>query len=70
MRKGSKGIAIIDSNSYRSYIDHVFGITDTNGRDRPEIWRLDKSNEKEMLALLHAKSANAQDYVKYSRYGK
>lgn len=64
VRKGSKGIAIIDSNSYRSYIDHVFDITDTNGRGRPEIWRLDKSNEKEMLALLHAKSANAQDYVK------
>ena len=64
VRKGSKGIAIIDSNSYRSYIDHVFDITDTSGRGRPEIWRLDKSNEKEMLALLHAKSANAQDYVK------
>ena len=64
VRKGSKGIAIIDSNSYRSYIDHVFDITDTNGRGRPEIWRLDKNNEKEMLALLHAKSANVQDYVK------
>ena len=64
VRKGSKGIAIIDSNSYRSYIDHVFDITDTNGRGRPEIWRLDKNNEKEMLAFLHAKSANAQDYVK------
>lgn len=64
VRKGSKGIAIIDSNSYRSYIDHVFDINDTNGRGRPEIWRLDKGNEKEMLALLHAKSANVQDYVK------
>lgn len=64
VRKGSKGIAIIDSNSYRSYIDHVFDITDTNGRGRPEIWRLDKGNEKEMLALLHAKSGNAQDYAK------
>ncbi len=64
VRKGSKGIAIIDSNSYRSYIDHVFDITDTNGRGRPEIWGLGKDNEKEMLALLHAKSANAQDYVK------
>lgn len=64
VRKGSKGIAIIDSGSYCSYIDHVFDITDTNGRGRPEIWRLDKDNEKEMLALLHAKSVNAQDYVK------
>ena len=64
VRKGSKGIAIIDSGSYRSYIDHVFDITDTNGRGRPEIWRLNESNEKEMLALLHAKSANVQDYVK------
>ena len=64
VRKGSRGIAIIDSNSYRSYIDHVFDITDTNGRGRPEIWRLDKGNEKETLALLHVKSANAQDYVK------
>ena len=64
VRKGSKGIAIIDSNSYRSYIDHVFDITDTNGKGRPEIWRLNESNEKELLALLHAKSANAQDYVK------
>ena len=64
VRKGSKGIAIIDSNSYRSYIDHVFDITDTNGRGRSEIWRLNESNEKEMLALLHAKSANVQDYVK------
>ena len=64
VRKGSKGIAIIDSGSYRPYIDHVFDITDTNGRGRPEIWRLNESNEKEMLAFLHAKSANAQDYVK------
>ena len=64
VRKGSKGIAIIDSNSYRSYIDHVFDITDTNGRGRPEVWRLGKGNEKEMLAHLHAKSANVQDYVK------
>lgn len=64
VRKGSKGIAIIDSNSYRSNIDHVFDITDTNGRGRPEIWRLNESNEKGLLAILHAKSANAQDYVK------
>lgn len=64
VRKGSRGIAIIDSNSYRSYIDHVFDITDTNGRGRPEIWRLDKNNEKEIFVLIHAKSTNAQDYVK------
>ena len=64
VRRGSKGIAIIDSHGYRPYVDHVFDISDTNGRERPEIWRLDKTNEKEMLALLHAKSENAQDYVR------
>ncbi len=64
VRRGSKGIAIIDSSHYRPYVDHVFDISDTNGRERPEIWRLDKTNEKEILALLHAKSGNAQDYVR------
>ena len=64
VRRGSKGIAIIDSDHYRPYVDHVFDISDTNGRERPEVWRLDKENEKEILALLHAKSGNAQDYVR------
>ena len=64
VRRGSKGIAIIDSDHYRPYVDHVFDISDTNGRERPEIWRLDKENEKEILALLHAKSGNVQDYVR------
>ncbi len=64
VRRGSKGIAIIDSSHYRPYVDHVFDISDTNGRERPEIWRLDKENEKEILALLHAKSADIQGYVR------
>ncbi len=63
VRRGSKGIAIIDSGHYRPYVDHVFDISDTNGRGRPEIWRLDKGNEKEILALLHARSPNVQGYV-------
>lgn len=64
VRKGSKGIAIIDSAHYRPYVDHVFDISDTNGRARPEIWRLDKENEKEILSLLHAKSGSVQGYVR------
>lgn len=64
VRKGSKGIAIIDSDHYRPYVDHVFDISDTNGRTRPEIWRLDKENEKEILSLLHAKSGSVQEYVR------
>ena len=64
VRRGSKGIAIIDSSHYRPYVDHVFDISDTNGRGRPEIWRLDKNNEKEILSLLHAKSGNVQGYVR------
>lgn len=64
VRKGSKGIAIIDSEHYRSYVDHVFDISDTNGRTHPEIWRLDKENEKEILSLLHAKSGSVQGYVR------
>ena len=64
VRKGSKGIAIIDSAHYRPYVDHVFDISDTNGRTRPEIWRFDKENEKEILALLHAKSGSVQGYVR------
>ena len=64
VRRGSKGIAIIDSTHYRPYVDHVFDISDTNGRGRPEIWRLDKENEKEILSLLHAKSDNVQGYVR------
>lgn len=64
VRKGSKGIAIIDSDHYRPYVDHVFDISDTNGRTRPEIWRLDKENEKEILSLLHAKSGSMQGYVR------
>ena len=64
VRRGSKGIAIIDSSHYRPYVDHVFDISDTNGRGRPEIWRLDKENEKEILSLLHAKSGNVQGYVR------
>lgn len=64
VRRGSKGIAIIDSAHYRPYVDHVFDISDTNGRVRPEIWSLDKDNEKEILALLHAKAGNTQDYVR------
>ena len=64
VRKGSKGIAVIDSSHYRPYVDHVFDISDTNGRGRPEIWKLDKNNEKEILSLLHAKSGNVQGYVR------
>ena len=64
VRKGSKGIAIIDSDHYRPYVDHVFDISDTNGRTRPEIWRLDKENEKEILSLIHAKSGSVQGYVR------
>lgn len=64
VRRGSKGIAIIDSAHYRPYVDHVFDISDTNGRVRPEIWSLDKDNEKEIRALLHAKAGNTQDYVR------
>lgn len=64
VRKGSKGIAVIESGYCRPYVDHVFDISDTNGRGRPEIWRMDKSNEKEILNLLHAKSPNIQGYVR------
>lgn len=64
VRRGSKGIAIIDSGHYRPYVDHVFDISDTNGRGRPEIWKLDKENEKEVLNLLQAKSSNIQGYVR------
>lgn len=64
VRRGSKGIAIIDSTHYRPYVDHVFDISDTNGRGRPEIWRLNKENEEEILSLLHAKSGNVQGYVR------
>ena len=70
VRRGSKGIAIIDSSHYRPYVDHVFDISDTNGRERPEIWRLDKENEKEILALLHAKSPNIQGYVREAVEGE
>ncbi len=62
VRRGSKGIAIIDSSGYRPYVDHVFDISDTNGRVRPQIWRLDKDNEKEILSLLHA--GDVQGYVR------
>ena len=64
VRRGSKGIAIIDSTHYRPYVDHVFDISDTNGRVRPKVWSLDKDNEKEILTLLHAKAGNIQDYVR------
>lgn len=64
VRRGSKGIAIIDSSHYRPYVDHVFDISDTNGKGMPEIWRLNKENEKEILSLLHAKSGNVQGYVR------
>lgn len=64
VRRGSKGIAIIDSTHYRPYVDHVFDISDTNGRTRPKVWSLDKDNEKEILTLLHAKAGNTQDYVR------
>ena len=64
VRKGSKGIAVIESGYCRPYVDHVFDISDTNGRGRPEIWRMDKSNEKEILNLLHAKSPNIQGYAR------
>ena len=64
VRKGSKGIAIIDSSGYRPYVDHVFDISDTNGRMRPEVWKLDKDNEKEILSLLHARSDSVQGYVR------
>ena len=70
VRRGSKGIAIIDSSHYRPYVDHVFDISDTNGRERPEIWRLNKENEKEILALLHAKSSNIQGYVREAVEGE
>lgn len=62
VRRGSKGIAIIDSSGYRPYVDHVFDISDTSGRVRPQIWRLDKDNEKEILSQLHA--GDVQGYVR------
>ena len=64
VRRGSKGIAVIESGYCRPYVDHVFDISNTNGRGRPEIWRLDKENEREVLNLLHAKSPNIQGYVR------
>ena len=64
VHKGSKGIAIIDSTHYRPYVDHVFDLADTNGKACPEEWKLDSTNEKEILALLHAKSGNVQGYVR------
>ena len=64
VRRGSKGIAVIESGYCRPYVEHVFDISDTNGRGRPEIWRLDKENEREILNLLHAKSSSIQGYVR------
>ena len=64
VRRGSKGIAVIESGYCRPYVDHVFDISDTNGGVRPEIWQIDKENEKEILSLLHAKSPNIQNYVR------
>ena len=64
VRRGSKGIAVIESGYCRPYVEHVFDISDTNGRGRPEIWRVDKENEREILNLLHAKSPNIQGYVR------
>lgn len=64
VRRGSKGIAVIESGYCRPYVDHVFDISDTNGRGRTEIWRLDKENEREILNLLHTKSPSIQGYVR------
>lgn len=64
VRRGSKGIAIIDSAHYKPYVDHVFDVADTSGRAYPEIWRFDQCNEKEILALLHAGAENREAYVK------
>ena len=54
VRKGSKGIALVDNDGDRSRLRFVFDIADTGGRRRPYLWALRPEHEAAVSSALEA----------------
>ena len=58
VRRGSKGIALIDSSGDRPRLKYVFDISDTGGREhslRPLLWELRSEHEDAVSDSLHSR---------------
>lgn len=58
VRRGSKGIALLDPTSDRPQIKYVFDVSDTGGREnsrRPFLWEMRKHHEQPILEMLEDK---------------
>ena len=58
VRRGSKGIALLDPTSDRPQIKYVFDVSDTGGREnsrRPFLWEMREHHEQPILEMLEDK---------------
>ena len=60
VRRGSKGIALIDNNGYRPYLRYVFDVSDTGAGEnarRPYLWQYRPEHEAAVSAALEGRYA-------------
>lgn len=64
VKSGAEGIALIHKNKAgRPYLSHVFDIADTRpirGAKLPYVWKVEKSNQPEVIAALEARFGKAE----------
>ncbi len=49
VRRGSKGIALIDQNSGQPRLKYVFDVADTGGKRKPYLWKYDEQRHSETV---------------------
>ena len=51
VRRGSKGIALIDESGSQPRLKYVFDISDTGGRRKPYLWQYDEQRHEQTVTL-------------------
>lgn len=49
VRRGSKGIALIDESGSQPWLKYVFDISDTGGRRKPYLWQYDEEKHQDVV---------------------
>ena len=49
VRRGSKGIALIDESGSQPRLKYVFDVADTGGRRKPYLWQYDEAKQQDVV---------------------
>lgn len=59
VRRGSKGIALIDESGSQPRLKYVFDISDTGGRRKPYLWQYDEAKHQDVVTAALAEEYGA-----------